>query len=303
VSPVSPVARATPPEYADAQSSVEQAAEQDVVDGALPDVSDRPSAPAADRGVGRRLRSVGAGLVHVVWPLAALFVAWALWVRVGDVPPAVAPHPGTVLSFLVQNLGSFLGDAGSTVAVVVGGLVIGTLAGAVLAAVSWFSGIARAVINGPALLTQCLPVATITPVLARLFGYGVSTIVVITALISFFPVLVFASAGLRRTPPGADDLFVVLGAGRWQRFWRLAAPSAVPRVLVAMRVSVVAAVAGTMLAQWIMGTSGLGYRLIIAQMSFRTSEAWASSVVSIVLSVLMYAVVSALCRVAEKRFA
>ncbi|WP_170323759.1 ABC transporter permease [Cryptosporangium phraense] len=274
------------------QSAVQEAREQDVVDRALP-----PS-----RGTGRRLRRAGAAVVHAVWPLIALFGAWALWVRAGDVPPAVAPKPGTVLEFLAENAGSFVGDALNTLAVVVGGLVVGAVAGVVLAALSWTSQIARAVINGPALLTQCLPVATITPVLARLFGYGVSTIVVITALISFFPVLVFAATGLRQTPAGADDLFVVLGAGRWTRFWRLAVPSAVPRVLVAMRVSVVAAVAGTMLAQWVMGTSGLGYRLIIAQTSFRTAEAWASSVVSIVLSVLLFAVVSAICRVVEKRF-
>jgi NitT/TauT family transport system permease protein len=285
----------------DIQAAAEQAAEQEVVDRALPPQSaaGRHAVPAAN---GRRLTRAGANLIHAVWPLIALFAAWELWVQAGDVPPAVAPHPGTVLSFLADNFSSFLGDAGETVAVVLGGLLAGAVTGVLLAALSWISAVARATINGPALLTQCLPVATITPVLARLFGYGVSTIVLIVALISFFPVLVFTATGLRRTPPGADDLFVVLGAGRWQRFWRLAVPAAVPRMLVALRLSVVAAVAGTMLAQWVMGTSGLGYRLIIAQTSFRTAEAWASAVVSIVLSVLLYAVVSALCRVAEKRF-
>jgi NitT/TauT family transport system permease protein len=271
-------------------------------DAAQQDVPTFPSPVSRGAGSGRRLRGVGLGLVHALWPLIALFAAWTLWVEAGDIPPAVAPRPSAVLDFLAENLGSFVGDALSTLAVVLGGLVVGAVTGVVLAALSWTSQVFRAVINGPALLTQCLPVATITPVLARLFGYGTSTIVLITALISFFPVLVFTATGLRRTPPGADDLFVVLGAGKWQRFWRLAVPSAVPRILVAMRVSVVAAVAGTMLAQWIMGTSGLGYRLIIAQTSFRTAEAWASSVVSIVLSVLLYAVVSAICRVAEKRF-
>jgi ABC-type nitrate/sulfonate/bicarbonate transport system permease component len=52
-----------------------------------------------------------------------------------------------------------------------------------------------------------------------------------------------------------------------------------------------------------MGTSGLGSRLIVAQSSFRTAEAWASSVVSIVLSVLLYAAVSAVGRHLSERFA
>jgi NitT/TauT family transport system permease protein len=270
------------------------AAVAEVIDGVVP----RPAGP----GSSRRMAGIATRVVDALWPLAIVIAAWALWVYLGDVPPAVAPKPADVLSYLATHLGSFVGDTWHTIEVVVGGLVIGTAAGVLLAALSWFSDILRAVINGPALLTQCLPVATITPVLARVFGYGSTTIVIITALIAFFPVLVFATAGLRQTPAGAADLFIVLGAGVWQRFWRLAAPAAVPRILIALRLSVVGAVAGTMLAQWIMGTSGLGSRLILAQVSFRTAEAWASSVVSIVLSVLLYAAVSALCRRAGARF-
>jgi NitT/TauT family transport system permease protein len=265
------------------------------------EVTDR-AAPSSARRAARRAGSVLLRVANVVWPLALVLAAWSLWVAVGDVPPAVAPQPSAVASYLGSHLGSFAGDTWHTIEVVLAGLVIGTAAGVLLAALSWFSEVLRAVIDGPALLTQCLPVATITPVLARVFGYGIGTMVVITALISFFPVLVFATAGFRRTPPGSEDLFVVLGAGVWQRFWRLAAPAAVPRVLVALRMSVVAAVAGTMLAQWIMGTTGLGSRLIVAQSSFRTAEAWASSVVSIVLSVLLYTAVSMFCRRAGERF-
>jgi NitT/TauT family transport system permease protein len=274
-------------------SQVELNAAREVVDRV---VSSGRSAPAWRAGTALRR------VVNVSWPLVLVLAAWSLWVAVGDVPPAVAPQPSDVVSYLGGHLGSFVGDTWRTVEVVIGGVVIGTVAGVLLAALSWFSEVVRAIVSGPALLTQCLPVATITPVLARVFGYGTATMVVITALISFFPVLVFATAGLRRTPPGSEDLFIVLGAGVWQRFWRLAAPAAVPRVLVALRVSVVAAVAGTMLAQWIMGTTGLGSRLIVAQASFRTAEAWAASVVSIVLSVLLYSAVSAFSRRAGARF-
>ncbi|SNQ45422.1 putative ABC-type transporter, integral membrane subunit [Frankia canadensis] len=241
-------------------------------------------------------------VVNALWPLALILVAWWAWVRLGHLPPAVAPDPSGVLTFIAHDPGSFALDALRTAGVVLGGLVVGAVAGALLATVSWFSRLARAVISGPALLSQCLPVATISPVLAKVFGYNTTTIVIITALIAFFPVMVFTASGLARTPAGADDLFVVLGARRLDRFFRLAVPSALPRLLVSLRVSIVVAVAGAMLAQWVMGTSGLGYRLIIAQSSFRTSEAWACSVVSIVLSVILYSIVSGLCRLASERF-
>ncbi|MCU1453688.1 MAG: transporter related protein [Acidimicrobiales bacterium] len=268
----------------------------------------RPASDVIDRdmrstGVAtHRLRRVLIHLVHTLWPVAFLLVAWDTWVTVKHLPPAVAPHPGTVLRYVRANPGTFAGDALDTCVIVLGGLLVGAVGGIALATVSWFSSIARAAISGPALVTQCLPVATMVPVLARIFGYNQRTVVIIAALIAFFPVLVFTTAGLRASPPGTDDLFVVLGAGRIQRFRHLAVPSAIPRLLVSLRLSIVAAVVGAMLAQWIMGTSGLGYRLVTAQASFRTAEAWGASLVAIVLSVLLYSAMAALCRLADRRF-
>ncbi|MBX6391485.1 MAG: ABC transporter permease subunit [Frankia sp.] len=258
-------------------------------------------ARSAGRAVSRSWPAAGRTLAHAVWPVALILLTWAAWVELADIPPAVAPAPGRVLAYIADHPMSFVRDAAATAAVVVGGLLLGAAAGGLLATVSWFSPVARAVINGPALLTQCLPIVTIAPVLARVFGYGTMTILVIAGLISFFPVLVFATAGMRATPPGSDDLFRVLGAGRWQRYRRLALPSALPSLLVALRMSTVAAVVGAMLAQWIMGTSGLGFRLAVAQSSFRTAEAWASSLVAIVLSVVLNAIATTLCRVARER--
>ncbi|TGD85455.1 ABC transporter permease subunit [Mycolicibacterium sp. CH28] len=260
---------------------------------------------AAGRAVSPARKAVGRAArvaLDALWPLALLLLAWWLWVRLANLPPAVAPDPTDVLAYIAHQPRSFAADAWHTIEVVVGGMVLGVVAGALLATVSWFSPAARAMISGPALLTQCLPVAVISPILARVFGYSTATIVIITALIAFFPVLVFTTSGLLAVPPGSSDLFTVLGARRWQRFIRLAAPAALPRTLVSLRLSIVAAVAGAMLAQWIMGTDGLGYRLIVAQSSYRTAEAWACSAVSIALSVLLYSLVASLCRLVSERF-
>lgn len=249
-----------------------------------------------------RSRRLVVRLVNVVWPLVAVIGAWALWVEVGNIPPAVAPAPFDVLTYLVSNPTDFVRDAASTILVVAGGMVLGLIGGIALAVCSWFSPVARAMISGPALVTQCLPVVTISPVLARVFGYNTSTIVLIAALICFFPVFIYTSAGMRQMPPGSSDVFKAFGASRWQTLWRLALPSSISRILVALRVSIVSAVVGAMLAQWIMGTSGLGHRLVVAQAAFRTSEAWAASLVAIVLALVLYSLMAVACRRASARF-
>jgi NitT/TauT family transport system permease protein len=240
--------------------------------------------------------------VHLLWPIGLILLAWYAWVELDNVPPAVAPHPGIVLSYIARHLGTFGHDALDTIGVTIAGLAIGTVAGVLLASLSWFSPAAEGAIAGPAIITQCIPVLTMIPVLARVFGYGTLTVIVIAALIGFFPVLVFCTTGLRQTPTGSDDLFVAFGATRRRRFRYLAAPAAIPRLLVALRLSVVAAIVGTLLAQWIMGSSGLGYILATAEAESRTEEAWAASLVSIVISVVLYGLISAGASAARERF-
>lgn len=267
------------------------------------DRAGRPTDAAAPwRSVLRITRRVLMGIVSVIWPVVFIYVVWALWIDLKELPPAVAPHPNDVLEYISQNPGSYATDALNTLKIVVGGVLLGALAGVALATLSWFSSFARAAISAPTLITQCLPVATLVPVIARVFGYNERTVVMVAALITFFPVLVFTGAGMRSTPAGTTDLFKVFGAPRRRRFLMLAVPSSVPKFLVSLQLSVVVAVVGAMLAQWIMGANGLGYRLAVAQASFRTSEAWGASVVAILVGVLLYSVASALTRYARSRF-
>ncbi|CAN5424019.1 ABC transporter permease subunit [soil metagenome] len=266
----------------------------------VPDVASAPS--GSSRNVLHVLRKVLMGIVNILWPVVFVYVVWALWIDLKHLPPAVAPHPSDVIRYIFDNPGSYATDALNTLKIVVGGVLVGAIAGIVLATLSWFSSFARAATSAPTLITQCLPIATLVPVIARVFGYNERTVVIVAALIAFFPVLVFTSAGMRSTPAGTTDLFKVFGATRRRRFALLAVPSAIPRLLVALQLVVVVAVVGAMLAQWIMGTNGLGYRLAVAQASFRTSEAWGASVVAILVGVLLYSIASTLSRYAQRRF-
>ena len=80
----------------------------------------------------------------------------------------------------------------------------------------------------------------------------------IVVVISFLPAFVFMSAGLKALPEGSDDLFNVLVAGRLKRFIYLAAPSAVPSWMIALRLAAPPAVLSAMVAEFLMGTFGWG---------------------------------------------
>ncbi|NYY80289.1 hypothetical protein DMH27_05590 [Raoultella planticola] len=60
------------------------------------------------------------------------------------------------------------------------------------------------------LVAQSVPVVAMVPVISRVIGYDVRSVIAITVLISFFPAYVFSRSGLTRLPAGAKDLSVSL---------------------------------------------------------------------------------------------
>lgn len=249
----------------------------------------------------RLLRLLGF-LAMWVWPIVLIIAVWQAWIVLAHVPPIIAPSPSAVLSFIKANLGGYWSDAWYFIAVVIAGLVAGVSVGVLLAVLSWSLSLVRGLIGPVSLVTQCLPIVVMIPILGQIFGYSQHTIIVIAAIISFFPAFVFTIRGLSNTPAGASDLFVAFGATRWRRFTRLAVPSAVPSVLLSIRLAVIGSVIGVLVGEWILGTRGLGYRLAVAQITYHTADAWGSALTAVVISIILFAVTSAAAATAAKRF-
>jgi NitT/TauT family transport system permease protein len=139
------------------------------------------------------------------------------------------------------------------------------------------------------------------PIIARLVGYDVRTVLAIVAISAFFPTFVFVGSGLRAIPPGSDDLFKVLGSSRRQRFFRLVLPAAVPNLMIALRLTAPEAVLAAILAELLMGTSGLGFMFREAAGRFAMERAFGTSIIATVTSVLCFGLVlAAESRVSER---
>jgi NitT/TauT family transport system permease protein len=178
----------------------------------------------------------------------------------------------------------YLQNVGITLLVAVFGLVVGMMVGTGLAVAAWFSPIAAGLLNPLTVLFSSVPVVALIPVIARLLGYDTSTVLAIVVIITFFPSFVFASSGLRAPPPGAEDLFRVLGASRLALLGRLALPSALPNLAIAFKLAAAHAILAAMVAEFLMGTTGLGYLFAKTKADFQTEQAFGASLVATVIS-------------------
>jgi ABC-type nitrate/sulfonate/bicarbonate transport system permease component len=235
------------------------------------------------------------------WPVLLIVAAWQVWIAAGHVARIVAPAPFDVAAELVRHAGVYCGAGGITLAVAAAGLVLGTLLGCALAVAGWFSPFVTGMLTLPAVLVQSTPLVALMPVIARLLGYDQRTVVASAALITFFPTFVLFASGLRALPPGTADLFAVLGARRLALLRLLVLPSAVPNLFVALRISSANCILAALVAEYLMGTSGLGRLFAVSESRFDTAAAWAACLVATIVSVAAFLASRRLERAARSR--
>jgi NitT/TauT family transport system permease protein len=119
-------------------------------------------------------------------------------------------------------------------------------------------------------------------------GFGALPIVVITALICFFPLLENTMTAIRQLDPTRQELFRMLGASRWQTLWRLKIPAGLPGILAGLRIAVVLALVGVVVAEFIGASQGLGALIIAAQGSMDTPLMFAVLVLITVIGLVSY---------------
>lgn len=232
----------------------------------------------------------GAGL----WGIVAILVAWQVGVWVTGVNSIVLPSPVSVAADMVGNPGLYASNTVETVVLAVLGLVGGMALGTGLAVLCWASGVLAGLLTPLGVVFASVPVVALIPILARVFGYDRRTVLAVVVIICFFPAFVFTGAGLRALPAGSADLFRVLGASRGRSLRLLALPASLPDWSVALRLAAANSILAAMVAEFLMGTSGLGYLFSAARSEFDMARALGASAVATVVSVAAFAATSVL---------
>ncbi len=201
----------------------------------------------------------------VAWIIVlAFFGLWEAAVRILQTPVYILPAPSKVILTLIDNPGSYAQATALTLGEALAGLLIGVLAGWLLAVLlTLFPGLEGGVMT-LAILAKSTPLVAIAPLLTIWLGFGVLPKVVITSLMTFFPVLVNVLSGLQRVDPALFDLFHSWNASRWEVFRHLRLPTALPYLFAALKISAPLALIGAVVAEWTGASGGLGRTMWLA---------------------------------------
>ena len=201
--------------------------------------------------------------------LVALVACWWLATDVLGAPAYVMPAPEQVLRALVYGLsrapwdtGGYWYHTGVTVWEALLGLAIGSIFGALLGFVichwpilgrSWYPYIVG---------FQSLPKVALAPLMVVWFGFGLQGKVFITAVITFFPVLVNTMAGYQAVEPERIELARSCNASEWHLLSKIILPSCLPFLFAGLGVASVLAILGAVVGEFVGASAGLGMLLM-----------------------------------------
>ncbi len=220
--------------------------------------------------------------------LLGLLVLWHTLVIAFDMPDYILPGPVDVAKSMAENASLLWEHTLVTLSEMLLGLLLGVLLGIVLALVLVYFAALRPWLLPPLLVTQAIPVFALAPILMLWFGYGLTSKVVMTILVIFFPVVTCCYDGLRHTHQGWLDMAQTMGGNRFAILRNIRWPAALPALASGLRVAVVVAPIGAVVGEWVGSSAGLGYLMLQANARLWVDQMFAALTVLAFCSVTLY---------------
>ncbi|MCI1996308.1 MAG: ABC transporter permease [Clostridium luticellarii] len=153
----------------------------------------------------------------------------------------------------------FLVHLPATLAVTFEGLGISIVFGVLLAAAMSISEKVQRALYPIVIVTQTVPITALAPIFVLWFGYGIWSKVLVTILITFFPITINVYDGLRSTRRDMEELLFTYGATKRDIFIKLKFPASLPYFFSALKIAVPLSVVGAAISEWLGAQAGLGY--------------------------------------------
>ena len=222
---------------------------------------------------------------------ASILLAWQYLLPLLGVPAYIVPTPTAIFGVFQKNFALLIDNLRPTAIEALAGFVIGNLAAVLLAVLFVHSRILQAAYFPIVLFFNTIPILALSPIIILIFGLGMTPKIVIAAVICFFPTLVNMIRGLDSAGNNEHELFRVLSATRWEIFWGLRLPRALPMLFSSLRIASATAVIGAIVGEWIGSDKGLGALIIQATFNYQSDRLYAAIVLSSTLSIALFCIV------------
>jgi sulfonate transport system permease protein len=216
-------------------------------------------------------------LLGWIIPVSVL-LAWELLARLGMLPSNWLPAP-TVVGKTIYQLavaGDLLKHAGTTIARVAVGFLLGASAGTLLGGLTGYLAVARKLLDPSLQALRSVPSIAWVPLFLLWLGIQETSKIALISVGAFFPVYLNLSVAMRHVDPKLLEVGRLYRLSSFQMVRRLILPAALPEYIVGLRSGLGLAWMFVVAAELLGASSGIGYLMVDGEMTGRAAVILAS---------------------------
>ncbi|HEY9576985.1 MAG TPA: ABC transporter permease [Pseudobacillus sp.] len=231
------------------------------------------------------------GMLPAILLILIFLLIWEVAARSVNMVFILPPPTGIIGKLWELKEPLFIEHLPVTLTVITIGLAISILLGVGIAVWMSVSPTAEKAIYPIIISSQMIPIIALAPIFVLWFGYSIWSKVVVTVLITFFPITVNTYDGLQSGSKELKELMMTMGAGRREVFFKLLVPSALPHFYSGLKVAVTLSVIGAAIGEWLGAQAGLGYFSRRMMTQFDGAAVFAPIVLLSMIGIVLFVIV------------
>ena len=240
--------------------------------------------------------NIGKYVATIAWPVLVttlILLAWEISVRALGVRSIILPSPSAVIETMAQRSDLLLTHLWPSLYLTVLGFLLSVVGGIFVAVLITYSAIVRKGFYPVIVVSQVIPKISIAPLFIVWFGTGTVSSLLLAFLVAFFPMTINAAMGFESIDEDIHRMARTFMGSRWQIFWKIRMPNALPYIFGGMKISITLAIIGVIVSEFVASQEGIGYLIKLAGGLLDTPLMLAAIVALSISGLALYAIIAA----------
>lgn len=213
------------------------------------------------------LSKLRTSLVELGWPIGIgllMLVLWEVGVRQLGIRSIILPPPSEIIEAVISRWELLLTHLWPSLYLTVLGFALSVVGGILVAVVITYSSTLRRGFYPIIVVSQVVPKISIAPLFIVWFGTGMMSSLLLAFLIAFFPMTINSALGFQSIDEDIHRMARTFMGSRWQIFWKIRMPNALPYIFSGMKISITLAIIGVIVSEFVASQEGIGYLIKLA---------------------------------------
>ncbi len=230
------------------------------------------------------------------WPVGislAILLVWEIAVRQLGIRSIILPPPSEIAEAIVARRDLLLTHLWPSLYLTVLGFALSVIGGILVAVLITYSPVVRKGFYPIIVVSQVIPKISIAPLFIVWFGTGTMSGLLLAFLVAFFPMTINAAMGFQAIDEDIHSMARTFMGTRWQIFWKIRMPNALPYIFGGMKISITLAIIGVIVSEFVASQEGIGYLIKLAGGLLDTPLMMAAIAVLSISGLALYGLIAA----------